>query len=169
MRTLATATVAAAALGAAELLATRNGDALNEAVPIDRTAVAMAFLSERQLRIDGAPVPTFAPLSGFWRTADGWVRTHANYPHHRARLLAALALPESAGPELLAAELARREAAAVEQAVYAAGGLAVAVAPPGAHGPLPLVQRTRSDAPSAPVLGRAIRPLEGCGCSTSPG
>ncbi|MFC5907134.1 CoA transferase [Streptacidiphilus monticola] len=161
VRTLATATVAAAALGAVALLATRNGDALNEAVPIDRTAVAMAFLSERQLRIDGAPVPTFAPLSGFWRTADGWVRTHANYPHHRARLLAALALPESAGPELLAAELARREAAAVEQAVYAAGGLAVAVAPPGAHGPLPLVQRTRSDAPSAPVLGRAIRPLEG--------
>ncbi|KFD43879.1 hypothetical protein IU11_07380, partial [Cellulosimicrobium sp. MM] len=35
----------------------------------------------------------FAPLSGFFRTADGWVRTHANYPHHRARLLALLDLP----------------------------------------------------------------------------
>src|SRR6478735_5615692 len=38
-------------------------------------------------------VAGFAPLSGFFRTADGWVRTHANYPHHRARLLALLDLP----------------------------------------------------------------------------
>ena len=41
------------------------------------------------------PIPLFAPLSGFWRAADGWVRTHANYPHHRARLLAALDLPDT--------------------------------------------------------------------------
>ena len=34
--------------------------------------------------------PGFAPLSRFWRAADGWVRTHGNYPWHRSALLRAL-------------------------------------------------------------------------------
>ncbi|OEV22841.1 hypothetical protein AN220_27560, partial [Streptomyces nanshensis] len=56
--------------------------------------VATAFRSDRLVRIDGRAPVTFAPLSRFWRTADGWVRTHANYPHHRARLLSALGMPD---------------------------------------------------------------------------
>ncbi|MEU6119725.1 CoA transferase [Streptomyces sp. NPDC047117] len=123
---LARATVTVCALAGAELAAARTGGAL-PAVEVDDGAVATAFLSERHLRIDGRAPAVFAPLSGFWHTADGWLRTHANYPHHRDRLLAALGLPESAGPEALAAELAGRSAAETEAAVYAAGGLAVAV------------------------------------------
>src|SRR5262245_5310387 len=59
-------------------------------VRIDSRAVAVAFTSERHLRIDGQPPSLWDPLSGFFRAADGWVRLHANYPHHRERLLGAL-------------------------------------------------------------------------------
>ncbi|MGW1120788.1 CoA transferase, partial [Streptomyces tanashiensis] len=31
---------------------------------------------ERHLRVDGRAPVSFAPLSRFWRAADGWVRTH---------------------------------------------------------------------------------------------
>lgn len=130
VREFARATVGACSLAAAELLARRGGGPV-PAVRVDEGAVATAFVSERHLRIDGRAPTTFAPLSGFWRTADGWVRTHANYPHHRARLLAALGLPDPGDESavgLLAEELAERSAIQVQEAVYAAGGLAVAVA-----------------------------------------
>ncbi|TQF04485.1 carnitine dehydratase [Kitasatospora acidiphila] len=97
---------------------------------IDEGAVATAFTSERQLRIDGRALTTFAPHSGFWRTLDGWVRTHANYPHHRARLLAALGLPKDASAEQLGKVLSERNSAEVQETAYAAGALAVAVTGP---------------------------------------
>ncbi|MFJ8646918.1 CoA transferase [Streptomyces sp. NPDC093546] len=126
---LARTTVAVCALAAAELGAVRTGRPVAR-VRVDDGAVATAFRSDRLVRLDGRPWDGFAPLSRFWRAADGWVRTHANYPHHRARLLTALGLPDSAGPDAVAAVLAERPAAAVEDAVYAAGGLAVAVRGP---------------------------------------
>ncbi|MEU4209477.1 CoA transferase [Streptomyces sp. NPDC026206] len=136
VREMARSTVAVCALAAAELSTARRGGGSLPAVRVDDGAVAAAFVSERHLRVDGRAAATFAPLSRFWRTADGWLRTHANYPHHRARLLAALGLPSSdtAGDEALAARvaglLATREAAQVEEEVHAAGGLAVAVRTP---------------------------------------
>ncbi|MET8419865.1 CoA transferase [Streptomyces sp. NPDC005134] len=129
---LARSTVAVCALAAAELTARRAGSAAGpvERVRVDDGAVATAFLSERHLRVDGHAPTNFAPLSRFWRTADGWIRTHANYPHHRARLLAALGLPADAGVDAVAAVLAERRAVEVEETVYAAGGLAVALRTP---------------------------------------
>ncbi|MFF2656097.1 CoA transferase [Kitasatospora sp. NPDC058032] len=136
VRRLARATVAACSLAAAELAALRSagpgpgpGPGLVPQVRIDQGAVATAFVSERHLRIDGRAPVSFAPLSGFWPTADGWLRTHANYPHHRERLLTALGLPEGTGPDRLAAVLRELPAAAVQERAYAAGALAVAVAP----------------------------------------
>ncbi|MER7703615.1 CoA transferase [Kitasatospora sp. NPDC097605] len=128
VRRLARATVAACSLAAAELAALRSGGPVPR-VRIDQGAVATAFVSERHLRIDGRAPVSFAPLSGFWPTADGWLRTHANYPHHRDRLLTALGLPDDTGPERLAAVLRELPAAAVQERAYAAGALAVAVAP----------------------------------------
>lgn len=127
VRELARATVGVCSLAAAELLAVRGGAPVRP-VEVDEGAVATAFVSERHLRVDGRPMVPFAPLSGFWRTADGWVRTHANYPHHRERLLAALGLAGDTGAEALGRELAGRRARQVQETVYAAGGLAVAVA-----------------------------------------
>ncbi|MFE5833835.1 CoA transferase [Streptomyces sp. NPDC056488] len=126
---LARATVAVAGLAAVE----RAG--LPGPVRVDDGAVATAFTSERHLRIDGRAPVNFAPLSRFWRAADGRVRTHANYPHHRAALLAALGVPsgspEDATAGAVAAAIGERTAAEVEEAVYGAGGLAVALRTPG--------------------------------------
>ncbi|MFD0272929.1 CoA transferase [Kitasatospora sp. NPDC127111] len=135
VRQLARATVAACSLAAAELSAVRGrggeGATVAEvpAVRIDQAAVATAFVSERHLRIDGRTPVSFAPLSGFWQAADGWVRTHANYPHHRTRLLSALELPADTGPEQLAKTLRDHPAAWIQERAYEAGALAVAVAP----------------------------------------
>jgi crotonobetainyl-CoA:carnitine CoA-transferase CaiB-like acyl-CoA transferase len=96
---------------------------------VDDGAVATAFVSERHLRVDGRAPVSFAPLSRFWRAADGWVRTHANYPHHRAALLTALGV-DAESEEAVAAAIAERPAVEVETAVYAAGGLAVALRTP---------------------------------------
>jgi hypothetical protein len=83
--------------------------------------VGLAFRSERFARLDGRPVGMgFAPLSRFWRTADGWLRLHGNYPHHRTAALAVL------GDDVESAA-ARWRAEDLEAAVVAAGGAAAAV------------------------------------------
>ncbi|MCC3651158.1 CoA transferase [Streptomyces sp. S07_1.15] len=174
VRELARATVGVCSLAAAELLAARNATPLPE-VRVHEGAVATAFVSERHLRIDGRAPVTFAPLSGFWRAADGWVRTHANYPHHRARLLTALGIDGSADDRAaaaaLAAEVASRPAREVQETVYAAGGLAVAVATGPAPAVHPLVgtqitgTRTAGaeparDLPPAPLPASGVRVLD---------
>ncbi|MEU1226043.1 CoA transferase [Streptomyces sp. NPDC005828] len=127
---LARATVAACSLAAVEHAG------LPGPVRVDDGAVATAFVSERHLRVDGRAPVNFAPLSRFWRAADGWVRTHANYPHHKTALLAALGVPDSGSDsgsgsvEAVAAAIGERKAVEVETAVYAAGGLAVALRTP---------------------------------------
>ncbi|WP_371672400.1 CoA transferase [Streptomyces sp. NBC_00289] len=164
VRALARASVGACALAAAELGARRAGLPAVPRVRVDDGAVATAFVSERHLSVDGRAPVSFAPLSGFWRTADGWVRTHANYPHHRARLLSALGLTTDRA-DSVERVLAERTALEVEEAVYAAGGLAVALrtaAQWAAHGQAaavaarPLVERRRLD--SAPA--RVLTPVE---------
>jgi hypothetical protein len=92
-------------------------------VEVDPAHVGAAVRSERHLRVAGRPLAGFAPLSRFWRAADSWVRTHANYAWHRSALLSAL----RADPDTLEQAIARLPAAEVEARVYAAGGLAVAV------------------------------------------
>ncbi|MFE2049133.1 CoA transferase [Streptomyces sp. NPDC059459] len=159
VRDLARACVGACALAAAELAARRAGRAEVPGVRVDDGAVAAAFTSERHLRVGGREPVAFAPLSRLWRTADGWVRTHANYPHHRQRLLAALGEPGDVGA--LEAMLAGRSATEVEESVYAAGGLAVALRTPeqwaasgqaAALARRPLVERGRLDASPARVF-----------------
>ena len=159
VREFSGACVGVCALAAAELAARRTGGGEVPAVRVDDGAVATAFVSERHLRVDGRAAESFAPLSRFWRTADGWVRTHANYPHHRARLLSALGAPKD--PDAVAEVLAGRPAREVEETVTAAGGLAVALRTPeewAAHGQsaavarLPLVERVRLDAAPAREL-----------------
>ncbi len=116
---LASRTVATALDAAAELAEARG--ARRPVVSLDPEHVAVAFVSERHARAGDAPPPSlFDPLSAFFPAADGWVRTHGNYPHHRAALVAAL------GDDVPAA-IAERAAVDVEEAVAAAGGCAVAV------------------------------------------
>ncbi|KRA22550.1 carnitine dehydratase [Microbacterium sp. Root61] len=89
--------------------------------------MAVAYSSDRYLRIDDAAPDVWSPMSGFFRTSDGWVRTHANYPHHAAALRGALGLPADADRGELAQVLAARPSTASAHEVSAAGGLCVTV------------------------------------------
>ena len=126
---VAIACTGAALLAAAALHAQRGGDCGSRGSPtarLDREHVAAAFRSEAYLRINGEQAgPGFAPLSRFWRAADGWVRTHGNYPWHRSALLRALGC--SGDPEPVAAAIAALGAREVEDLVVGAGGVAAAV------------------------------------------
>ena len=125
----AIACIGAALLAAAALHAQRGGDCGSRGSPtarLDMGHVAAAFRSEAYLRVNGEQTgPGFAPLSRFWRAADGWVRTHGNYPWHRAALLRALACSDD--PESVAAAIAALGARQAEDLVVGAGGVAAAV------------------------------------------
>ncbi len=125
---LAMGSVASAALAASELSHARGGP--RPAVVVDGRAVSAAFRSDRLVEVDGRPIQGFAELSRFWQARDGWVRTHANYPHHRQRLLAALGLPAEPDVGAVARRIAERPAVEVEEVVVGAGGICAAVRTP---------------------------------------
>lgn len=89
--------------------------------------VAASYRSERLFRLDGEPMAAWAPLSGFWVTGEGWVRTHANYPHHAARLRQLVGLPPDADASAFAAALADRGAEDLEAAAIDGGAIVAAV------------------------------------------
>ena len=184
----AIACAGAALLAAADLQARRGGPAPRTA-RLDRGHVAAAFRSEAYLRLNGAAAGAgFAPLSRFWRTRDGWVRTHGNYPWHRAALLRALGTGED--PDQVAAAIAGRTAHEVEDLVVGAGGIAAAVrteaqwraepagqavaaarlveggrlgdAPPRRRtvGPLPAAELPAAELPAAELPAAGIRVLD---------
>lgn len=111
----------AATVAASLLVATPGTGA---PVGVDTRQLAVALRSERYLRRDGrSPGSPFDPLSAFHRTADGWLRLHANYPWHRAAALRVLGCTEQEVP----AAIAGRAAAELETALHAAGGVGAAV------------------------------------------
>jgi crotonobetainyl-CoA:carnitine CoA-transferase CaiB-like acyl-CoA transferase len=158
---LAWRSVSAASRAAARLARSQPG-------LLDPERIAVAYTSERHIRIDGEAPSPWAPLSGFFRTSDGWVRTHGNYPHHAAALLAGLGLSAGADREAVARALAGMPAGVATQAIVARGGVCVGVMhenPGGdallADDPLVRVER-RGDAPSRPrIWGVTAAPLHG--------
>lgn len=121
----AVACVAVALTAAAGLQAQRNGSEPLE-VWVDAAHTAAAVRSEAHLQVAGRPLGVgFAPLSRFWRAADGWVRTHANYPWHREALLRALGA--GADVDAVGSAIGERSAAMVEADVVDAGGVAAVV------------------------------------------
>jgi CoA-transferase family III len=135
---------------------------------VDTDHVGVAFRSERYARVDDRPAgDPFAPLSAFFRTADGWIRLHANYPWHRDRLLGVLGVGDDR--EAVAAAVAAWPGLVLEDAIAAAGGCASVVRTPAesrAHrqgklvAALPLLELTRvGDAPRRPA-GRRPRVLD---------
>jgi len=84
--TAAQASIAACTLAAAHLHALRGGPA--QPVSVDMRHAAVEFRSERHLRVDGAPAAElWDPLAGLYPCADGFVRLHTNFAHHRAGVL----------------------------------------------------------------------------------
>jgi hypothetical protein len=121
---VAVASISIALLAASALHRQRGGSRRRPA--LDRGHVAASVRSERYFRYRGQKTGfAFAPLSRFWRTLDGWVRTHANYPWHRTALISALGTSEDASD--VAAALAAWHCKEVEETIFAAGGVAGAV------------------------------------------
>lgn len=123
--TAAVASIASATLGAGGLLADRNREPLR-AVDVDTLHAVVAFRSERYVRLlDGVLDDLWDHLAGDFRAADGWIRLHTNYAHHRRAALRVLAVaPERAA---VATAVAQRSAEELESAVVAAGGVAAAL------------------------------------------
>jgi crotonobetainyl-CoA:carnitine CoA-transferase CaiB-like acyl-CoA transferase len=118
----AAACVAATTLAAADLAAARGGN--HPPVSVHIGHAAEAFRSEAHVRVAGEPAGgLWAGLSGDYRAADGWVKLHANYPHHADAILRALGTDADGVP----AAVAERRAVEVEDAVLAAGGAAAAM------------------------------------------
>ncbi|GAB2464593.1 CoA transferase [Promicromonospora xylanilytica] len=115
------------AVRAVERAAARTRGDGTEPAPPDLARLAAAFSSDRLLALDGQPVVGFAQLSGFFATADGWVRTHANYPHHRSRLTALAGLPGDVGRTAFAHRLAELPAQELEDRAADAGAVVARV------------------------------------------
>jgi crotonobetainyl-CoA:carnitine CoA-transferase CaiB-like acyl-CoA transferase len=123
---LLTSAVATAGLAAAEWKVAQG--LARPAIGVDTRAAAAAGSSIAYARVGGRPVSEWGLLSGFARAADGWVRLHANYDHHRDALCAVLDIP----PERSALDAAVVHWAArdLELALVEAGGVGVAVRTP---------------------------------------
>jgi crotonobetainyl-CoA:carnitine CoA-transferase CaiB-like acyl-CoA transferase len=168
--TAAQSTVAAAALAACELGHQRGVERQGVAVDMAHAACeAVGWFS-----VDGVVPPVWDAFSGLYRARDGWVRVHANFPHHREGALRLLGLdPATAQRADAEAAMARWDAVDFETASAEAGLVATALrtfeqwdaSEAGrAIAAQPLFTITRiGDAPplALPPLSPAQRPLEG--------
>ncbi|MGE3856941.1 MAG: CoA transferase [Dehalococcoidia bacterium] len=165
----ATATIGVTASAAAEVWRARSG--ASHRANVDARHAAIAFRSERYLRVDGGPPPEGGGwIGGFYRSKDGRVvHVHTSFLHHQERELEVLGC--AATKEAVAAAVATWEAEALEAAIQAGGGVARVLRSPAewaAHpqgqavGALPplLTERLQDAAPRA-FDGPGALPLEG--------
>src|SRR5436305_11100841 len=117
----AQASIAAAALAAAELWKLRSGQ--SQAIAVDMRHAVAECRSERYLRVEGKPPPpAWDAIAGVYKTGDQrFVRLHTNFPHHRAAVCKVLDC--RAEREDVQAALMQWDAEPFETAAYAAGGV----------------------------------------------
>lgn len=125
-----TDSVALATLALHQIQVARGQRATCAPVHVDGRRVTTSARSERHFTLDGARPQVWAPLSGFWQTADGWVRTHGNYPHHAERLAALLGVDPSSTTDRVAAAIARWRTLPLEEEAAAEGAVVGAVRSP---------------------------------------
>jgi crotonobetainyl-CoA:carnitine CoA-transferase CaiB-like acyl-CoA transferase len=166
--TAAQASIAAAALAAAELWRLRTGQ--SQRVGVDIRHAAIECRSERYLRVADKPLPDiWDKIAGTYRCGDGrWVRLHTNFPHHRDGVLKLLGCAYDR--DAVRGALKGWQAEALETAAAQAGLVVTAMRsfaewdahPQGrAVASLPVFSIGRiGDAPAEP-LPAAARPLSG--------
>jgi crotonobetainyl-CoA:carnitine CoA-transferase CaiB-like acyl-CoA transferase len=164
---LAGATLGVTGLAAAALWQLRS--ARLQQVTVDTRTAALAMTSATYLRVNGQPVKSWDPITGYYRVRNGeWVYLHGNFPHLRDGLLKLFNVPND--PAALRATLASWSAADVEDAAGRLGLCGVHVRrheqweehpQARATAALPLIEITRiGDAPPRPMPD-ATRPLSG--------
>ena len=89
----AQASIAAAATMASVIAHHRTGH--YKSISVDSTEAAMECTG--LFKLNGETPPQFAPLSGLYKTNDGYIRLHANFDHHRDIILDTLGLPVGTG------------------------------------------------------------------------
>ncbi len=115
--TAAQCAIAAAGLAAATLHEARGGAA--QSVTVDRRHACAEFRSERLLRVDGTTRAAWDAIAGLYPVADGWLRLHTNFPHHRDGILRLLACAHERAA--VAAALRTRQAVPFEAEATEAG------------------------------------------------
>ncbi|MES3003927.1 MAG: CoA transferase [Pseudomonadota bacterium] len=168
--TAAQTSIAAAALAACELGDLRGVS--RQQVSVDMTHAALDCTA--WFSIDGRVPDLWDNFSGLYRCADGWVRVHANFAHHREGALKLLGLdPKTAERAQAEAAMLEWKAIDFETAAAQAGLVATALrtfeqwdaTPQGqAVAAQPLFTMDRiGDAPplALPALREDQRPLEG--------
>src|SRR5690349_2057210 len=110
--------VAATGLAAAGIWKLRSGQAQD--VAVDMRHAVVECRSERYLRVDGKPPPpAWDAIAGVYKTRDGFVRLHTNFPHHRDAVCKVLnCTPER---DAVQAALMQWDGEAFETAAYAGG------------------------------------------------
>lgn len=116
---LASASVAAVGEGVAALLSSLG--AREAAVTVDRRLASLWFSFSIEPQGWRLP-PAWDDLAGDYRAVDGWIKLHTNAPHHRAAAIRALGCSETR--EDVSRAVARWQAAELEAAVVAEGGVA---------------------------------------------
>lgn len=122
--TAAQASIAAAALAACAVGESRG--AVRQQVSVAMLDAAIECLG--WFSVDGEVPSLWDPVSGLYRCADGWVRIHANFRHHREGALELLGLePRTAGREQAEHALRAWRALDFEQAAAQRGLVATAL------------------------------------------
>jgi hypothetical protein len=151
---LATASVAAATLAAAEYHAARNAAPV-AGVRADSLAACAAFAAEALFTPVGWSLPElWDPIAGNYQARDGWIRLHTNYAYHRAVVTRLLKADDRASVQAAAGQW---KAADLEAAVVAAGGCAAAMRDREAW----LSSAPGAASAAGPSLTIAERPLAG--------
>ena len=166
--TAAQASIAAAALAACELGHARGVGRQQVSVDMDHAALECTGW----FSLDGVVPRQWDPFSGLYRCADGWVRVHANFIHHREGALRLLELdPALASRADAEAAMLHWQATDFETAAANAGLVATALrsfeqwdaTPQGkavARQPLFSIDRIGDASPlSLPALSPSARPL----------
>ncbi|KAG8719673.1 hypothetical protein FRC08_002272 [Ceratobasidium sp. 394] len=124
---VAQAAIACSALSSAYIHQIRHGLDEPQEVTVDARHAVFDCKSESWITLDGKSAGgTWDNLSGAYKTKDGHVRIHTNFPHHKDAVLTILNLPTSPAPsrEAVASSLGQWEAQSFEDAVIQAGGCA---------------------------------------------
>ena len=166
---LATASVGAATLAAAEYHAARNSSEV-AAVRVDSRAACAAYAAEGLFTPVGWSLPEiWDPVAGNYQARDRWIRLHTNYAYHRSAVSGLLKADDR---DAVRAAVSQWQAAELEAAVVAAGGCAavmhdrdewLASAPGAASADAPALSVTERGLAAGAVPGAegAERPYSG--------
>ncbi|HSH88925.1 MAG TPA: CoA transferase, partial [Ramlibacter sp.] len=119
------AAIAASGMAAAWLWFLKRDQ--RQQVRVDAAAAAAAMQSYKFMKVDGRPPgAVMDPLTKAYQLKDGrWIYLHCNFPNLAAKNCAAIGAEPT--PESIAMHIAQWDGLALEEAIFAAGGVGALV------------------------------------------